>query len=237
MKKNIIICGASKNLGAYISRKFSKDLYNVIKISSSLKKNIFLNVFRCDLGSASQTKRTLFNIKIKYKKIDGILFCVGNSKKMSKKELPKYFTQSLIVNFYTFVNLLNSYLDVYDNKKTNIVVISSIAGLKISSAPIEYSIAKSCLNFYTKYKAKELAKFNIKLNIVSPGNILMNNNNWFKKINKNKNKVYKYIRSNVPSKNFCNPDEIYEICKLLLDSKFGSNYIGSNIILDGGQVL
>lgn len=237
MKKNVIICGSSKNLGSYISEKLYKESYNVIKISSSLKKNISLNIYNCNLTNENHTKKTLLDIKKKNKKIDGIIFCVGNSKKISKQEKSKYFTKSFVINFLTFVNFLNSYLDVFKKQQTNIVVISSIAGLKLSSAPIEYSIAKSCLNFYAKYKARELAKFNIKLNVVSPGNILMRKNNWAKKIKKNKNEVYNYIYSNVPSKNFCNPDEIFEICKLLLDRKINSNYIGSNIIIDGGQVL
>ena len=64
-------------------------------------------------------------------------------------------------------------------------------------APIEYSISKSALNHYCLVKAKELSKFSIMLNIISPGNILNKNNNWYlkKKLMRKKSKIYK---KNVP---------------------------------------
>ena len=159
------------------------------------------------------------------------LFSCGKSDSEAAIQLNKQGEQALEEQNYSLA------LSFFQKAKSESMSdeLSSRVYRNISSCFLFSNELDSAL-FYSQ-KAKELAKFNIKLNIVSPGNILMNNNNWFKKINKNKNKVYKYIRSNVPSKNFCNPDEIYEICKLLLDSKFGSNYIGSNIILDGGQVL
>ena len=58
-------------------------------------------------------------------------------------------------------------------------MISSIAAIKIIDAPIEYSISKSALNHYCQIKAKELSKFKIRLNIISPGNILNKDNNWY----------------------------------------------------------
>ena len=83
--------------------------------------------------------------------------------------------------------------------------------------------------------AKELAKKNIFLNIISPGNILMENNNWSKKLKKNRKLVKKYIYNNVPSNKFCNADEIYKMCDLIVSNK--TNFVGSNIVIDGGQIL
>ena len=72
-------------------------------------------------------------------------------------------------------------------------MISSIAGSKIiDGAPITYSVAKSALNFYVKFKSKELAKHKICINTISPGNILMKGNNWYmnKKSNKKSYELY-----------------------------------------------
>ena len=44
----------------------------------------------------------------------------------------------------------------------------------------------------------------------------------------------KYIKQNVPSNKFINPDEIFNIYELIISQK-NINLIGSNIILDGGQ--
>ena len=70
-------------------------------------------------------------------------------------------------NFFCFTNLLDLTHKIYKKKPTKIIVISSIASDKITKAPITYSVAKSALNFYAKIKAKELAKDNIKINIIS----------------------------------------------------------------------
>ena len=90
----------------------------------------------------------------------------------------------------------------------------------------------------TKYgsKAKELARYNIRLNVISPGNILMPNNTWDKKIKSSKKEVMNYISTNVPTQRFVQPEEIYEICKFFIEKELGS-LVGSNFVIDGGQSL
>jgi 3-oxoacyl-[acyl-carrier protein] reductase len=237
MKKVIIICGASKNLGKFLADKFTEDLYIVIRISRSIKKNFKADTYKCDLSSYSETFKVITNIKKIYKVIDAIIFCVGNSASFnSETNKVNNFLDSYKNNFLTFVSLVENYIKIYKNIKTNIIAISSIAGVKAINAPIEYSVSKAALNFYSKIKSKDLIQHGIKLNIISPGNILMNNNNWAKKIKINKKKVMNYIFNNVPSKRFITPDEIYEICKMLI-TKDKLNFFGSNFIIDGGQTL
>ncbi len=231
--KNIVICGASKNLGKFIFDKFGEQ-NNVLGISRSKVNN--KNYFSADLNSLIQTKKIFYQIKKKVKKIDAIIFCVGNSKKnYNKSPNTKDFTESFNFNFYPFVNLINSYLNIFKKKPVKFIVISSIAGLVNIDAPITYSVAKNALNFYCMILAKEFAKKKIFLNVISPGNILMENNNWSKKLKKNPKLVKKYIYKNVPSNNFCNADEIYKICNLIVSNN--TNFVGSNIVIDGGQVL
>lgn len=231
--KKILICGASKNLGKFLLESFNKN-----HVTFGLSRNSILkkNHFKVDLKDYHRTEDFFLNIKKKINNLDAMIFCVGNSKKNYKKTIQvKEFQESLEDNFFCFVNLLNAYLKIFNYKPIKIIVISSIAGLKNINAPLTYSASKNILNFYCSHMAKELAKFYIQLNIISPGNILMKNNNWDKKIKKNKLKISKYIKKNVPSNKFCKPDEIYKLCKYLLENE--TNFYGSNIILDGGQVL
>jgi NAD(P)-dependent dehydrogenase (short-subunit alcohol dehydrogenase family) len=85
-------------------------------------------------------------------------------------------------------------------------------------------------------KAKELAKYKININILLPGNILMENNNWSKKLKINQSKVKKYIKENVPLNAFCTPKEIAEMCNYLAGDS-GTNITGSKFIIDGGESL
>ncbi len=231
--KQIVVCGASKNLGEYLSDIFSKK-YNVFKISRSIINS--KNFLKTDLNNYKNTKITFNKIKSKTKVIDAIIFCAGNSKKNYKKIASKNnFDEAYSWNFYPFVNIINAYLEIFKKRPVKIIVISSIAGMKNINAPITYSVAKNSLNFYCKYIAKDLAKNKIYINIISPGNILMKRNNWHKKLLKNKKAVLDYINKNVPSKKFINPNDIFDICNMIIENE--GNFVGSNIVLDGGQIL
>ncbi len=231
--KNIVICGASKNLGYYLFKKlnFSNIVYLLSR--SKIKHKYFI---KTDMSNSKQSIRAFHKIKKKFTKIDAIIFCIGNSRK-NYKNFPNIedFNKSFSENFYPLVNLINSYLINYNNKPVKIIAVSSIAGVKNIDAPITYSVAKNALNFYSSILAKELATSNINLNIISPGNILMENNNWGKKLKKNKRGTLNYIKKNVPNNKFCDPSDILNICKLLIENE--NNFVGSNIIIDGGQIL
>ena len=96
------------------------------------------------------------------------------------------------------------------------------------------SVSKSALNHYCKIKAKNLSKYKININIISPGNILSKKNNWYLKKKINNRKVQNYIKKNVPLNSFCKPEQLLELCKLLI-SDHGNFFQGSNIVMDGGR--
>ena len=232
MKKKIVVVGSGGNIGKYIFNKM-KVKNNVLGIERTNNKNRFI----CnDLSDSTKNIETFKLIKKKNSKLDAIVICTGKSKKDTSKNADQKFLNSFRSNFLTISNTIESYQKIFKNKPTKIIVISSIAGIKIMDAPIEYSVSKSALNHYCQIKAKELSKFKIRLNIISPGNILNRDNNWYFKKKSNKKKVMNYIKKNVPLNNFCKPEQIYELCNLLIDDK-GSFFQGSNIVMDGGQTL
>jgi NAD(P)-dependent dehydrogenase (short-subunit alcohol dehydrogenase family) len=232
--KKILIIGSSKNLGSHLYKKFRNNS-KVIRLSSSLKTNKIKNIYNCNLLSFNELKITILEIKKKYGELDGIIFTTGKSNFDKKLNCQSRFTQSFNINFITFANFIDAYLKFY-KLKTNIIVISSIAGVKSIGAPDEYSIAKNALNFYCKILAKSLIKKKIIINIISPGNILQKGNLWDKKLKISKYKTLKYIKDNVPSNNFVNPNDIYNFCnQIILFNK--SNLVGQNLVIDGGQVL
>ena len=238
-KKNIIISGGSKGLGKELVSKFSKKDFNIINLSRTAIKNPKKNIisYKVDLSSEKQTINTFKKIKNKIKQIDFIICCAGSGRSAPQgKERKTDWNQSFSSNFFSSTNLIETYLSVYKYKKTKIILISSIAGIKIINAPITYSVAKSALNFYGKMKSKYLAKYKINLNIISPGNILQKNNLWGKKLKNNYKSTKSYIKKEVPLNVFCNTDQIYNLCLYLLSSN-GDNITGSNFVIDGGQSL
>lgn len=237
MTKNVIITGGSGNLGRFLVEKYSKQNFNIYNISRSKPKKIFdkESFLQCNLSKSKSVNNTL--MKIKQKKIDFIISCSGNSKKnYSNTITEKEIISSIEDNLLSFMNIVEQYLLVFKNKKTSIIAISSIAANKIIDAPINYSISKNALNYYCIIKAKNLAKYKININIISPGNIYMKNNNWGKKIKRNPNMVKKYIKKHVPLNSFISPEQIYETCNYLTN-KSNNLITGSNLIIDGGQSI
>lgn len=237
MKKNIIITGSSGILGKYLVNQFKKE-NNIISISKNKEIKAGITNLNCNLSNDIEVDSTFDLIKKKFKKIDLIILCAGKSKKNYKKiENLRSWKNSFENNFFSTTNVLESYLKIYKYAKTKIIVISSIAGSKIlEGAPITYSVAKNALNFYVKFKSKELAKYKICINTISPGNILMKGNNWYLNKKNNKKKVMNYIKKNVPLNNFCKPENIFLLCKFLMDDKNEST-TGSDFIIDSGQSL
>lgn len=232
MRKKVVIVGSAGNFGKYIFNELKKT-NNVLGIERKKNKSNF----ECkDLSNSKINFETFKTIKKKNQNLDALIICTGKSKKDLSKNIDQKFINSFKSNFLTVSNTIESYQKVYKNKPTKIIVISSIAGVKIIDAPIEYSTSKSALNHYCQIKAKELSKFKIKLNVISPGNILNKNNNWYLKKKVNSKKVQNYIKKNVPLNSFCKPNQILALCKLLI-SDDGSFFQGSNIVMDGGQIL
>ena len=93
--------------------------------------------------------------------MDAIIICTGKSSKDIAVDIDKRFLNSFKSNLLTVSNTIESYQKIYKNRPTKIIVISSIAALKVMEAPIEYSISKSALNHYCLVKAKELSKFSL----------------------------------------------------------------------------
>ena len=235
--KTVLITGASKNLGNYLTNYYLLKNFNVIAISKKNKSSSGAYSYICDLSDEKKTKIILKEIKKKFKIIDLIISCAGASQKTYKTiESISDWHFAFNNNFFSFTNLIESYLQIFKKRETKIIAISSIASTTVTSAPITYSVAKSALNFYVQRKAKEVAKYDIKINVLLLGNILIKNNNWSIKLKKNQKKINRYIKNNVPLNKFCNPKQIAEICDYLFSSS-GDNITGSKFVIDGGQSI
>lgn len=235
--KTVLITGSSRNLGNYLTNYYLLKKFNVVAISKKNKSSNGAYSYICDLSNEKKTKIILKEIQKKFKIIDLIISCAGASQKTyTTMESMSDWHFAFNNNFFCFTNLIESYLQIFKKRETKIIAISSIASINVTSAPITYSVAKSALNFYVQRKAKELAKYDIKVNALLLGNILIKNNNWSKKLKKNPKKIYRYIKKNVPLNKFCNPEQIAEICDYLFSSS-GDNITGSKIVIDGGQSI
>jgi 3-oxoacyl-[acyl-carrier protein] reductase len=78
----------------------------------------------------------------------------------------------------------------------------------------------------------QLAPRKIRVNAVSPGNVLFEGGTWDDKLKRDEQKIRDYIGKNVPLGTFGEPGDIAQAVAFLLDAPF---ITGHNLIVDGGQ--
>ena len=140
-------------------------------------------------------------------------------------------------NFFPAYKFANFFLqDLKKSKCGSIIFISSIAAITKTTANSGFAKAKYEINKFAKKLALKLAKENINVNVLAPGNIYIKNGNWDLKMKSNGIKILKYIKNNVPMRRFGYPEEIANLCTFLTSKK--SKFItGQVIAVDGGQSL
>jgi 3-oxoacyl-[acyl-carrier protein] reductase len=238
-KRVVFISGSSSGLGYELAKQFSQEGYIVImngknkkKLEKSSRKIQNSSLALGDLSIQSQCKKIYFSIKRKYSKIDLIICNAGVS---SFKKTNDDFLYAFQNNFFNTVNTINFLKPLLRIPYSNIICISSICGVEsIEGAPKGYSIAKSALNKYVKLLSVDLANDKIKINSISPGNILFKNSLWDKKLSKNKKKTINYINKEVPMRSFIYPKNIYDLIKFIINEN-NNSITGSNFVIDGGQ--
>lgn len=139
------------------------------------------------------------------------------------------------LNFFASVRLCRESIRVMkESGGGNIVCISSIAGCEAIPAPIPYSAAKAAVLSFIKNTADIAAQYNIRINAVSPGNVLFEGGTWDRKLKENKDNVMEYINRSVPMRGFAFPEDIGNAVVFLASDK--AKFItGANFVVDGGQ--
>ena len=159
----------------------------------------------------------------------------SHSNKKIGEENYQDWVESIHENLISATNTIHYFKDLLKNSKNpSIVCISSICGTRSLDAPLNYSASKAALISFVKGQSRILSKYNIRINTISPGNILFDDGIWDKKLYDNKNKVEDYINNNVPLKKFGTTKNISDAV-LFLSSEISSFTTGANIIIDGGQ--
>lgn len=115
-----------------------------------------------------------------------------------------------------------------------ILFIGSICSHEVLGAPIGYNVGKIGLRAVVKTMAHELGPYGIRVNMISPGNVLFEGGRWARKRAENPLETDKLIKKTVPLGRFGTPDDIAQAA-LFLCSDASSFITGSDLIVDGGQ--
>jgi len=168
--------------------------------------------------------------------IDIVVANIGSGRSQMGWNVPDNLWEDCMqINFMSAVRLSRESLRyMTDAKKGSIIFIASIAGVETIAAPAPYACAKAALLSYMKNTAPVAARYGVRMNAISPGNIFFPGGTWDEKIHENPEPTQKYIQDNVPLQRFGTPDDVGSlVCYLASDD--ASFISGANFIIDGGQ--
>ena len=242
--KTAIITGGAKGIGKACCLALAKSgthvtfTYNKSKTAAEiLEKQLKSLKVKClaiqaDITDYNQCKNVLDRTLAKFKTLDILINNAGITKdKALAMMLPEDWHQVLNTNLNGTFNMTKACIITFLKQKQGCILnMSSVSGLTGMPRQTNYSASKAGIIGFSKALAKEVAPYNIRVNVVCPG---YTNTDMLKGLHEN---IKKEILSSIPFQRLAEPEEIAELCKFLVSDK--ANYITGEVIkIDGGLTV
>ena len=247
--KKVLITGASRGIGLSIANEFLKEkaivcivsrgsdelFSNEEKLQESYgEKNVFAS--RCDCTNIKSLNNLSNTIQESWDRLDIVVINVGDGQSVSDS-VPNDddWKKTWNNNFESALQTARIFLPMLEESSGVILFISSIAGMEAIGAPTDYSTAKAAIIALAKNMSRKLAP-NIRVNVISPGNVYFEGGSWDEKIKQDKKRVDEMIKTTVPMNRFATPRDIASSAVFLCSDK-ASFITGITLVIDGGQTI
>jgi 3-oxoacyl-[acyl-carrier protein] reductase len=242
--KTAIITGSNRGIGKKILEKFAINKSNILACSRikdevfekyiddlSKKHNVKIEPVYFDFENRDEMiKQTKEKILIN----DKIDILVNNASTIDTSlfEMTKISNIKKIFDINFFNQVEFTQLIVKKLKKASsgsIINMSSTSAKDGNVGRLSYSTSKAAIETFTKVLANELAKYNIRVNSISPGptNTRMMNENTPVKLAES-------LKENIPMKRFGEVEDIASVA-LFLSSDMSIYITGQNLRVSGGM--
>jgi len=240
--KVVLVTGGTRGIGRAIVFEF---IYQGAKVVFSYLKNdeaagIILDEIKELKGEAEAVKQDVRSLESatkvvqetlnKFGKIDILVNNAGIIRDKALMMMDEQDWDDVIrTNLTGYFNMARACIvTMLKQKSGNIINISSISGIVGTARQVNYSASKAGIIGLTKSLAKEVANYNIRVNVVAPGFI---ETDMITDI-KNKDQLVKRI----PFARFGKPEEVAKIVSFLASDKAG--YITGQVLkVDGGLAI
>lgn len=183
--KVVLITGSSRGIGNAIARQFVREKARVVvcgsrlesatKSAEEIKKDFnvdddHLLPVGLNVKDTEDIKRVVSEVINKWGRIDVLINNAGITSNVSLLDsTDEEFREMFDINFFGVVSLTREVVKYMKETGGSIINTSSMVGTYGSRNQAAYASSKSAINGLTKSLAKELGKYNIRVNAVSPG--------------------------------------------------------------------
>ncbi|MEN9361486.1 MAG: hypothetical protein RL095_3021 [Verrucomicrobiota bacterium] len=180
--KVVIVTGGARGIGAGISELFAQEGAVVVVASRSSPealdfmqqlgkrtRTLFIDV---ELGPTAAAKKVVDETLKAFGRIDVLVNNAGVNDGASLESGPEAFRESLQRNILHVYDLLHFALPALKASKGNIVNISSKVAETGQGGTSGYAASKGAMNALTREWALDLAKHSIRVNTVSPAEVM-----------------------------------------------------------------
>ncbi|MCM1053593.1 MAG: SDR family oxidoreductase [Ruminococcus sp.] len=251
-KKVALVTGGAMGIGKGIVRVFLKHGATVVILDNSeeVSKTINelnsefpgkINGYVADIRKEDVLIACYNEIEKTYNHLDIIVNNAGVCKlvefeSMSNEERDFHFD----ININGTWNVTKIFLPLLKKSQAGAIVnMSSVTGPMVADpGEVAYATSKGAVLAFTKSLARELVKYNIRVNAIMPGyvNTPMVNNMAGLTDPNNPSGVITGIANAIPMKRLANPEEIGELAAFLASSE--ASYItAQGIVIDGASTL
>ena len=243
--KNVLITGASKNIGKAIAMAMAKENSNItICARNQIQLDEVFNIIDqysgkhqalcLDLESKDGPLKLLEYLNLNKISPDIIIHNLGGSLQVTNPNFSRKDFESVWQLNIGIAHEINHYLipNMIKNNWGKIIHISSLVA-KTRKGYVPYVSAKCALEGYVTSMSKLLSDKNIIMSAIAPGLVELPERHFTKMKNENPKKLNNFYDEHLPIRKMLQPQEIADLFCFLCSQK--SNYMSGAIIpIDGG---
>ena len=238
MDKWVLITGGTKGIGRAVANCLAKAGYQLILTYASDTKaaeatcttlrqahGVRVELLRADITDPRAVDEINAFLRGAERRLDALVLNAGITCRDPFEQIqPADWLRVFQANVHFPVFLLQRIVDLL-NEKGSVVFTGSLMGIEPHSVSLAYGVTKSAVHALVKNLVKFMAPYGLRVNAVAPGFV---DTEWQKT-------KPKEIRQNIERKvalgRFCDPDELAEVYKMLIENSYFNVEI---VVVDGG---